>query len=141
MNARFLTVVSTVMLLASTTGCGSIRNFLFGRGARCGQPIASQPVMPSYGAVAAPGCNTCSNQAHAGTGECGCYGSAYGSTDQYLGSGVVDGGYVNGGQYVDGGYGVNGFGDSGRWQARKYDSQGDVIISEDPMPTNAIVSP
>ncbi|QDT10479.1 hypothetical protein [Planctomycetes bacterium K23_9] len=36
MNKRILTVVATVTLLCTTSGCSGMRNFLFGRGARCG---------------------------------------------------------------------------------------------------------
>ena len=36
MNTRILTIVGTLALLTLSSGCSGMRNFLFGRGARCG---------------------------------------------------------------------------------------------------------
>ncbi len=36
MNTRILTVLATAALLCTTVGCSGMRNFMFGRGARCG---------------------------------------------------------------------------------------------------------
>lgn len=48
MNARMLTVLTTTMLLVATSGCSGMRNFLFGRGARCGSCL-SLPKLPGLG--------------------------------------------------------------------------------------------
>ena len=86
MKNRILTVVTIASLLSMFSGCGTMRNFFFGRGARCGicntinqprQPLFPRrqvPVPPAstYGPAVqtqiAPGCNIC-NQA---TPQMGC---------------------------------------------------------------------
>jgi len=60
MTIRILALVTLVMVMSSATGCGGMRNFLFGRGARCGlcpSGPAAGPVNPYAPAQpAAPGC-------------------------------------------------------------------------------------
>jgi hypothetical protein len=64
MTIRNLTLVSLVMVMGGSTGCCGTRNFLFGRGARCGLCSragaignALNPLAPGPGvAPAAPGC-------------------------------------------------------------------------------------
>jgi hypothetical protein len=51
-----------------------------------------------------------------------------GVVDPYLGSGTINGGY-QGGEAIQG----DGF-ESRRYGARRFDDQGDQIISEDPLP-------
>ncbi|MCO8121494.1 hypothetical protein NHH03_07080 [Stieleria sp. TO1_6] len=61
MNNRIVTLVMAAALVTTTTGCGPIRNFLFGQGAQCGlcNRVAApfQPLAPSA-VPAGPRCNT-----------------------------------------------------------------------------------
>lgn len=69
MTIRSFTLVTLVMVMGSATGCGGMRNFFFGRGARCGlcsrigavgtaiNPLAPPPNAAPV-APAAPGCGT-----------------------------------------------------------------------------------
>ncbi len=136
MNNRILTVVATVSLLCLTSGCGVIRKFCFGRGARCG---AQAPTYLQPGA-AAPNCQCAPSAAPAPSpyaSETVCGIESYGGVinDPYLSGEVVgDGVYVDG-QYPGGAtimgddfvprvpqnYGVN-----------KFDTDGARIINELP---------
>lgn len=62
MKNRMILVVMTATLISTSTGCGPIRNFLFGRGAGCGlcnRLAAPAPFLRGPAAVpAAPTCNT-----------------------------------------------------------------------------------
>lgn len=54
MNTRICSVIASVTLLTLSSGCGGTRNFLFGRGARCGacRPGVTAPAYtsaPTYG--------------------------------------------------------------------------------------------
>ncbi len=151
MNTRICSVVATVTLLTLSTGCSGMRNFLFGRGARCGLCNRLDVSTPSYDTVQQAPCgSTCPTYGttvpqNVVTGPqvgCGCvtdscgscgttYGSAYGGS---CGCGVagqytVDP-YLSGGTIVDGAVG-NGVIMEDDFHARRYDSQGDLIISED----------
>ncbi len=67
MTIRSLTLVALVMVMGSSSGCCGMKNFMFGRGARCGlcnraraigtaiNPLAAAPA-PAPTAAAAPGC-------------------------------------------------------------------------------------
>lgn len=121
MTIRSFTLVTLVMVMGSATGCGGMKNFLFGRGARCGlcnRGAVPAPVNPAAPAQpAAPGCGLLPR--------CGLFGrkpapthtppvactppAGYaplptrpdvcrdGNTGQgYVGSGCVDGGYSMG---------------------------------------------
>ena len=138
MNARICSVVLAVTLLTTSTGCSGIRNFLFGRGARCGlcnqtetapaYDTTCQPCVPMCNnVVAVPGCvsDVC--------GTCGpAYGAAYGC--QCGDQGITVDPYMQGGTIIDSGVpGVVGNGIQDSWQPRKYDAQGDLIIQEGPM--------
>ncbi len=98
MNTRICSIIASVTLLIFSSGCGSTRNFLFGRGARCGlcnraSTPAPPPAMqapcgqtpyaaPAYGA---PQCQTPAYQGSVVTAPasgCGCNGN----------TGNVDGG-------------------------------------------------
>lgn len=72
MSVRSLSIVALVIVTGSATGCGGMKNFLFGRGAQCGlcnrigavgnaiNPLAAAPgVMPANGTCNSPrgGCN------------------------------------------------------------------------------------
>lgn len=63
MNARIASVVTAATLVLTTTGCSGIKNFLFGRGSRCG---LCTKLTPPFGNLA-PTC---------GTGTCPSGGSA-----------------------------------------------------------------
>tara|TARA_R110002073_G_scaffold6540_9_gene38475 strand:- start:9289 stop:9867 length:579 start_codon:yes stop_codon:yes gene_type:complete len=47
MNTRFVSVVASVMLLLVSSGCGTLRQFWFGRGARCGLCNTTQSILPA----------------------------------------------------------------------------------------------
>lgn len=118
MSIRNLTLVMLVLVTGSATGCGGMRNFLFGRGASCGlcnrigaAGNALNPLAPAPG-MAAPtaGCGT------PGRSGCGLFNRnrapayappvAYAPTcNEGCGSGYV------GGHYGDGGYAVGMVGD------------------------------
>ncbi len=154
MNTRIITVVAALTLLTFSGGCSGMRNFLFGRGARCGlcnrldnqapapnyntaaaQPCAPQcPPAPQQNMVVAPqtgcGCNGATyapsyGAAHSGNA-CGCgVGQEVISHDPYMNGVVVEGDVVGNGYMGD-------------WEARRYDAQGDLIVSESvPVPTPA----
>ena len=48
MNTRICSVIASVTLLILSSGCGGTRNFLFGRGARCGACGPSASTAPAY---------------------------------------------------------------------------------------------
>ncbi|TWT93044.1 hypothetical protein [Neorhodopirellula pilleata] len=192
MSIRTFTIVTLVIVTSSATGCGGMRNFLFGRGAQCGlcnrigavgnaiNPLAPAPgIAPSTcGAPPSRGCGLFNRNpapvyappVACSPVPCGdeCVGSGYGY------GGYVDGGYVSGmpgdcqtcapyGGYESGavhdpylsapvigneypvdGYSGGGIPSEGWYQrpttpygARKFDSQGDEIISESPLPPGA----
>jgi len=195
MSIRTFTIVTLVMVMSSATGCGGMRNFLFGRGAGCGlcnrigavgnaiNPLAPAPGVAPVAGVAPPkrGCGLFNRNpapiyappvACAPAPNCAneCVGSGYGyggyvdngyasampgdcqSCTSHGGyeSGVVHDPYlaapVMGNEYPVDGYSNGGI-PSGGWYdrnnapygARKFDSQGDEIISESPMPAGARV--
>jgi len=83
-------------------------------------------------------------------GDCGCgdscgghiegsvYGGSYGGVvDPYLGSGVIGDSTSYGGGYMGETVVPNGVIQGDNFQARKVDAQGNVIISEDPLPPGA----
>lgn len=197
MSIRNLTLVMLVLVTGSATGCGGMRNFLFGRGARCGLANrvgavgnALNPLVPAPAgnvAPARPGCglfnrapapNYAPPVACAPTCNDGCIGSGYVNSgytdggysvgtaggcescnsyggyhegvvsDPYLGSPVYGsptyGSPVIGGEYPVGGSYQGGVisGDNfynRNYSSRKVDAQGDVIVSESPLPPGAQV--
>ncbi|MFK8112368.1 MAG: hypothetical protein AB8B91_09205 [Rubripirellula sp.] len=120
---RICSIVAVATLLSLSSGCCGMKNFLFGRGARCGlcnklpsiprpqfgnvmqapcgqTPYTAQPQTPQYAAPAyqAPqtgcGCNQYADQGHISGETCGsCYGSAY-SGNCGCGNGAVVDGYA-----------------------------------------------
>ncbi len=89
MNTRICAVVATVTLLTLTSGCSGMRNFLFGRGARCG--MCNQPSGPAPAA------------------DCGSYGPQAPANQNFAAPGNAGCGCNNGGMYAgqigNGGYG------------------------------------
>ncbi|TWU24202.1 hypothetical protein Pla52o_21280 [Novipirellula galeiformis] len=59
MNTRYLSVVASVTLLVVSSGCGNLKQFWFGRGARCGLCNTISGIMPGRpGCLSqAPSCN------------------------------------------------------------------------------------
>ncbi|GAA5505176.1 hypothetical protein [Novipirellula caenicola] len=46
MNTRFMSVIAAMTLLVVSSGCGTLRQFWFGRGARCGLCNRAQSIVP-----------------------------------------------------------------------------------------------
>jgi hypothetical protein len=192
MNIRFLALVATVTLLSMTSGCCGLKDFMFGRGARCGlcQRLGAPASLPAYApqapcsaapyapaATYAPAAPTCSQpMVYAPNADCGCngyarggdvsYGSAYSPgcechnptasyggivNDPYLSSGGVPYGETVVGEQIIGEQVIGGTTypgmsypsgsaplPSGDWQARKFDSDGNKILWEEPLPHGAI---
>lgn len=98
MKTRIITMVATLTLLSLTSGCGVLRQFWFGRGARCGvKALHNAPAADCGCGPAAP--------AYAAEPVCGnepvCGYESYGGVvnDPYLSGGVVGGGVIVGGEY------------------------------------------
>ncbi len=156
MKTRIITVVASVTLLCLTSGCGVMRQFWFGRGARCGpnapryapvgqpatpcrSPLCQQPaaVMPQAGC----GCET-ATPAYAA--EIGCGIESYGGVinDPYLSGGIVGDGVIVGeypaGSSLPGTIMPDNFVpaqiDSQGYRSNKFDTDGARIISEEPLP-------
>lgn len=162
MNNRIAMIIVAGGLLFGTTGCSGMRDFLFGRGARCGlcRPLSSPilnsvaPAAPcgpspvyapvqSYPQAYAGNCTTC----YAPSVDCGCgsEGIIHSgiASDPYLNpTGVVSSGMMDSGVVV-GSPGIvpSGPVNDGNWTARRYDTDGNMIISEDPLPQGAYIQP
>jgi hypothetical protein len=121
MNKRIGAVIAVATLVTLSTGCCGMKNFCFGRGARCGLCTKLSNVRPQFGNVlqapcgqtpytqpqyAAPAyqdaaqgeceCNQHAAPAYADSGACGtCYGSSYGNSADNYGPVVADP-YLNG---------------------------------------------
>lgn len=163
MNTRIRSIVVAVTLLSLTSGCSGMRNFLFGRGARCGtcSAISGPASNPGYdnrgqapcspesqspcnqSVVGVPhngcGCNAAYGSAYAGQCECG--GETQYTTDPYLSGGTMPyegqiiGETVTGGQVYPNSVAPiqpDGF----DVRARKFDSDGNRILWEEPLPPN-----
>ena len=163
MMNRNVSVVAVVLLLSTSSGCSGMRNFLFGRGAQCGlcnQATAPPAFLPNGLAPYAPpvasadcGCNgNVASDVCTGDATCGSYGAAYGPgveysnsygpvvsdpySEQVIGGGVMYGqGAMGPGTIIDGGYVPGSMPDD--FEARRYDTQGDRIIRQDPLPPGA----
>ncbi|TWU02575.1 hypothetical protein [Stieleria varia] len=167
MKNRILTIVAASTLLCLTTGCGTVRNFLFGRGAGCGLCRSNASILPQPASVpvAPPACgltqpeptcgypaqNTCGCQTPATCGTCSPSSNSYGpvssgyAPDPYSGiiGSSVDGGYIQG-EVING---APTYGGTEGWyerpgtstqQSYKVDRDGARIVSEDPLPPGAI---
>lgn len=60
MNIRIGSIMMAATLIATSTGCGTMKNFLFGRGARCGlcSSLGSCLPTPKFGNMASAPCST-----------------------------------------------------------------------------------
>lgn len=59
MNSRIVTVVMAAGMLATTTGCSGMKNFLFGRGAACGLCSKLSLPKPCFGNMMPQAAATC----------------------------------------------------------------------------------
>ncbi len=166
MMNRNVSVVAVVLLLSTSSGCSGMKNFLFGRGARCGlcnQAGAPSPLLPTGLAPYAPptasadcGCNGhVASDVCTGDADCGSYGAAYGPGVEYsnsygpavsdpYGEQIIGGGvmYGQGGVYDQGAaYGQGTVYNQGSVvpgsMSDNFDARGDRIIQQDPMPPGA----
>ena len=146
MNTRICSVIAIMTLVSFSTGCTGIKNFLFGRGARCGLCNGGS-LAPQFGnAMQAPNPNgSCqqpagynghvySAQPCGGCGStvpnhCGC--GNYGVADPYQSGQVIpQNGQVMGGTAVP--MQTDGF------NARKFDTDGSRILWEESTGSNSL---
>ncbi|MGI9471446.1 MAG: hypothetical protein ACR2NZ_07945 [Rubripirellula sp.] len=163
MNTRICSVIAVMSLMSFSVGCGGMRNFLFGRGARCGLCNRNAPE-PQFGntmqapcgaprcqgapqggcgcngqAYSAQPCGTCGSTA---AGDCGCggmtgtYGSGnYGTVDPYMSGGAVPSAIPQNGTVIaPPGTMIQ----SDGFSARKFDNDGSRILWEEPVGTNSL---
>ena len=145
MNTRIYTVIAIMTLMSFSTGCTGIKNFLFGRGARCGLCNLGG-LAPQFGnAMQAPngqtpcqqpgcGCNG-NGQVYSAQSCGGCGVNNYGVADPYQ-SGQVMGGAIPQSGQVMGGSGVSIQADS--FNARRFDNDGSRILWEEPVNSNSL---
>lgn len=126
MNVRFVAIVATVTIVATSGGCSGMRNFLFGRGAACGVCPSQGPAYgmpgPELGCGMEPGCGyepVCGHEGgHVGglrrgcglfgggtcngSDSCGCGSQGHGYAPNSYGaySGVVNDPYAFGGEVI-----------------------------------------
>ena len=139
MNTRICSVIAIMTLVSFSTGCTGIKNFLFGRGARCGLCNGGS-LAPQFGnAMQAPNPNGSCQQPAGYNGQvysaqpCGGCGSTvpnhcgcgnYGVADPYQSGQVIpQNGQVMGGTGVP--MQTDGF------NARKFDTDGSRILWEE----------
>ena len=139
MNTRICSVIAIMTLVSFSTGCTGIKNFLFGRGARCGLCNGGS-LAPQFGtAMQAPNPNGSCQQPAGYNGQvysaqpCGGCGSTvpnhcgcgnYGVADPYQSGEVIpQNGQVMGGTGVP--MQTDGF------NARKFDTDGSRILWEE----------
>ena len=139
MNTRICSVIAIMTLVSFSTGCTGIKNFLFGRGARCGLCNGGS-LAPQFGnAMQAPNPNGSCQQPAGYNGQvysaqpCGGCGSTvpnhcgcgnYGVADPYQSGQVIpQNGQVMGGTAVP--MQTDGF------NARKFDTDGSRILWEE----------
>lgn len=155
MNNRILLVVTTAAVLSTSTGCGVFRNFLFGRGARCG--LCNRLSAPAQKAApvavpAAPTCNTPTYVQPQPQAHCGCNNyTAANPCDPYLNQGYGYGAVGSGAILSDTPIYGDGFQprsypsyrpsiDQAHRQGYKVDNDGARIIHEDPLPPGAMAA-
>lgn len=158
MNARICTIIAVMSLMSFSVGCGGMRNFLFGRGARCGLCNRNAPA-PQYGnTMQAPcgatngqpapqggcGCNgqaysaqPCGSCGSTAPGNCGCGGmtSGYGAVDPYMSGATIPGAIPQNGTVIaPPGTTMQ----SDGFSARKFDNDGSRILWEEPVGMNSL---
>jgi hypothetical protein len=155
MNTRTCKVIAVLTLMSFYSGCCSSRNFMAGRGARCGSPNTTPA--PSYGAPQAPcaqnqapyqtgtadcgcnnytGSNVYSGQVYS-NGSCGCGYEGYGTvvTDPYMSGEIIGESTMPfQGQVIQQGVAPV---QSDDFSARRFDSDGSRILWEAPLPKGA----
>ena len=159
MNNRIFLVVMTIAVLSTSTGCGVFRNFLFGRGAKCGLCNRLKAPAQKLGPAAVPAAPTCNTptyvQPQVPQAHCGCNPNPCGQAatcDPYLSQGY-DCGAIGSGTVL-GGTPIYGYGDNFQprayqsympaieqgivGQGYKVDKDGARIIHEDPLPPGAM---
>ncbi len=195
MISRIASIMMVATFVVVTTGCSATKNFIFGRGARCGlcttlgsclpkpnfgnmmpapcatgvcgaAPVAAPSYAPAFAPQTLAPAPTCGCPEYAGnpcpdnvysSGTCGCgnHASEYAPAvnDPYLSSGNL---YDNGSIPYEGqiigqpeypqalpmnpnpsSVGPPMSGPSDGWQTRKFDSDGNKILWEEPLPSGA----
>lgn len=146
MNTRICSVIAIMTLVSFSSGCTGIKNFLFGRGARCGLCNGGS-LAPQFGnAMQAPNPNGSCQQPAGYNGQvysaqpCGGCGSTvpnhcgcgnYGVADPYQSGQVIpQNGQVMGGTGVP--MQTDGF------NARKFDTDGSRILWEESTGSNSL---
>ena len=145
MNTRICSVIAIMTLVTFSSGCAGIKNFLFGRGARCGL-CSGGSLAPQFGnAMQAPnpagpcqqpaGCNgqVSSAQPCGGCGSTAMNHSGYGNygvADPYQSGQVIP---QNGQMMGDAGVPMQTDG----FNARKFDTDGSRILWEEPAGSNS----
>lgn len=186
MNNRILSVMTVMTLVAISSGCCGMKNFMFGRGAKCGLcNLGSCLPKPSFGNSMAAPCGTpapsyapsyapaptcqsqpapiaaaphadCGCQNYAGnvydggvySSGCGCGHEGYGpvSSDPYIsadpivgvpGSQVYDSGSVYDGGFIPNAPYSGGSVPADNFQSRRFDTDGNKILWEEPLPSGA----
>ncbi len=167
MKTRILTVVTSVTLLCLTSGCGCLRQFWFGRGARCGPRCAPAPAnvypAPVYPptavappVIAAPSAGCGCEVAPPIVAEPVCGMESYGGliNDPYLSGEVVGDGVMIGngaiirdgaivGEYpagssIPGTVLPDNFQPAETIRSNRFDTDGARIISEQPLPPGLV---
>ena len=146
MNTRICSVIAIMTLVTFSSGCAGIKNFLFGRGARCGL-CSGGSLAPQFGnAMQAPnpagpcqqpaGCNgqvssaqPCGDCGSTAMNHSGC--GNYGVADPYQSGQVIP---QNGQMMGDAGVPMQTDG----FNARKFDTDGSRILWEEPAGSNSL---
>ena len=147
MNTRICSVIAIMTLVTFSSGCTGIKNFLFGRGARCGL-CSGGSVAPQFGnAMQAPnpsgpyqqsagGCNgqvysaqPCNGCGATAPNNCGC--GNYGVADPYQSGQMIP----QNGQMMGGAGGPM---QTDSFNARKFDADGSRILWEESPASNSL---
>ena len=146
MNTRICSVIAVMTLVTFSSGCSGVKNFLFGRGARCGlcsggsaAPLFGNTMQaPNPGTYQQPaaGCNGQVYSAQPGGGcgttvpdNCGC--GPYGNVDPYQSGQVLP----QNGQIMGG---TGGPMQTDSFNARKFDTDGSRILWEESAGGNSL---
>ena len=147
MKTRICSVIAIMTLVTFSSGCTGIKNFLFGRGARCGL-CSGGSVAPQFGnAMQAPnpsgpyqqsagGCNgqvysaqPCNGCGATAPNNCGC--GNYGVADPYQSGQMIP----QNGQMMGGAGGPM---QTDSFNARKFDADGSRILWEESPASNSL---